>query len=239
MSSFERLTGGGTFSAAELLGEADLASLAPDARPYVFFNFVATLDGRAAIDGSSRALGEAADLEMLLGLRIVADAVLVGPSTVRAEGYGRLLSPQRRAEPPLAVLISRRFDIPWEAGLFAAADQPVIVYGPADAGPVPAEVAAPVEVVRLDECTPAAALSDLRARGVRALLSEGGPTLFHGFLAAGVVDELFLTVSPLLTGDEGQTSLLSGGRLVDPARFALSWALRAGDELFLRYANAR
>jgi riboflavin biosynthesis pyrimidine reductase len=239
MSSFERLTGGGTFTATELLAEADLASLAPDARPYVFFNFVATLDGRAAIDGSSRGLGGDADLEMLLGLRTVADAVLVGPSTVRAEGYGRLLAASRRAEPPVAVLISRRFDIPWEAGLFAAADQPVIVYGPADAGSVPPEVAAPVEVVRLDECTPAAALADLRARGVRALLSEGGPTLFHGFLAAGLVDELFLTVSPLMTGDETQTALLSGGRLPDAARFGLSWALRAGDELFLRYANAR
>ena len=102
------------------------------------------------------------------------------------------------------MLISRRFDIPWEAGLFAAADQPVIVYGPADAPAAPA-VAAPVEVVRLDECTPAAALADLRARGMRALLSEGGPTLFRGFLADGFVDELFLTVSPLITGDDAET----------------------------------
>ena len=59
------------------------------------------------------------------------------------------------------MLISRRFDIPWEAGLFAAPDQPVIVYGPSDAPAAP-DVAAPVEVVRLDECTPAAALADLR-----------------------------------------------------------------------------
>ena len=71
------------------------------------------------------------------------------------------------------------------------------------------DVAAPVEVVRLDECTPAAALADLRARGVRALLSEGGPTLFNGFVAAGLVDELFLTLSPLLTGDESETAILS------------------------------
>ena len=99
----------------------------------MFFNFVSTLDGRAALDGSTRPLGGPADLEMLLSLRAVADAVLIGPGTVRAEGYGRLVGPQRRADVPPAVLISRRFDIPWEAGLFAAADQPVIVYGPADA----------------------------------------------------------------------------------------------------------
>ena len=98
----------------------------------MFFNFVTTLDGRAALDGSTRPLGGPADLEMLLSLRAVADAVLVGPGTVRAEGYGRLVGPERRAEPPPAVLISRRFDIPWEAGLFAAADQPVLIYTSAD-----------------------------------------------------------------------------------------------------------
>jgi riboflavin biosynthesis pyrimidine reductase len=238
MSSFERLTGGGTYSAVVLLEEADLASRASAERPYVLFNFVETLDGRAAIDGSSRGLGGEGDLEMLLGLRTVADAVLVGASTVRAEGYGRLLSPERRAVPPLAVMISRRFDIPWEAGLFAAPDQPVLIYGPADAGPVP-DVAAPVEVVRLEDCTPAAALADLRARGVRALLSEGGPSLFHGLLEAGLVDELFLTLSPLLTGDTTQTGILSGPRLAAPARLVVSWVLRHEDELFLRYASAR
>jgi riboflavin biosynthesis pyrimidine reductase len=115
----------------------------------------------------------------------------------------------------------------------------VIVYGPADAGPVPSTVAAPVEVVRLDECTPGAALADLRARGVRALLSEGGPRLFRAFVAAGLVDELFLTLSPLLTGDETQTGIVAGGRFVNTASFDLSWALRAGNELFLRYATSR
>ena len=99
---------------------------------------------------------------MLLSLRAVADAVLIGPGTVRAEGYGRLVGPSGAPPPPPAVLISRRFDIPWEAGLFAAADQPVIVYTPAERREPP-DVAAPVEVVRLRECTPAAALADLRA----------------------------------------------------------------------------
>jgi riboflavin biosynthesis pyrimidine reductase len=236
---FERLTGGDVSSAAELLASADLAAGASEERPYTFFNFVSTLDGRAALDGSTRPLGGPADLEMLLALRTIADAVLIGPGTVRAEGYGRLVSPERRpGPPPPAVLISRRFDIPWEAGLFAAVDQPVLIYTSSDAGPAP-EVAAPVEVVRLEACTPAAALHDLRSRGVRALLSEGGPTLFHGFLEAGLVDELFLTLTPLLTGDEAETAILRGTRLADPSRFALRWVLRAEDELFLRYASVR
>jgi riboflavin biosynthesis pyrimidine reductase len=100
-------------------------------------------------------------------------------------------------------------------------------------------VAAPVEVVRLEECTPGAARADLRARGVRALLSEGGPTLFRGFLAAGFVDELFLTLTPLMTGDEAETAIVSGARLADVARMELRWVLRAEHELFLRYAMIR
>ena len=237
---FERLVpAGGEVSAAGVLAEAGFAALASEQRPYTFFNFVSTLDGRAALDGSTRPLGGPADLEMLLALRTVADAVLIGPGTVRAEGYGRLVSPARRpGPPPPAVLISRRFDIPWEAGLFAAADQPVIVYTSADAGDAP-EVAAPVEVVRLAPCSPAAALADLRARGVRALLSEGGPTLFGGLLADGLVDELFLTLSPMITGDEDELAIVSGPRLADPTRLALRWVLRAESELFLRYATVR
>jgi riboflavin biosynthesis pyrimidine reductase len=233
---FHRLIEGEALDAAQALG--DLGARATDDRPWVFFNFVSSVDGRAALDGSSSALGDAADLEMLLSLRTAADAVLIGPGTVRAEGYGRLVSPARRPSPPLAVLISRRFDIPWDAGLFAAPDQPVLVYTGADAGAAP-EVAAPVEVVRLADPSPAAVLRDLRRRGVRALLSEGGPSLFHALLAAGLVDELFLTVTPVLTGDDAAIRILRGPRLPEPARLTLSGALRAGDELFLRYATLR
>lgn len=236
---FQRLDGAdAAHEASALLAEAALGSLAGDARPHVFFNFVSTIDGRAALDGSTRPLGGDADLEMLLSLRAAADAVLIGPGTVRAEGYGRLVGPARRPSSPPAVLISRRFEIPWDAGLFAAADQPVIVYGPADAADAP-DVAAPVEVVRLDECTPAAALADLRGRGIRALLSEGGPTLFRALLADDLVDELFLTLTPVITGDGDELSIVEGGRLPDVSRFALRWVLRADDELFLRYAVVR
>jgi riboflavin biosynthesis pyrimidine reductase len=243
---FERLLPGGeAVSAAEALAPARLGALAGPDRPYVFMNFVATLDGRAAVDGSTRPLGGPADLAMLLALRDVADAVLLGPGTVRAEGYARLVGREERraarraaglAEDPPAVLISRRFDIPWEAGLFAAPEQPVIVYTAAGAvGDVPA-VAAPVEIVELPECTPTAALRDLRARGIRALLSEGGPTLFRGLLAPRLVDELFLTLSPVLTADHLETAVLSGPRLETPLRCELRWILRSESELFLRYA---
>jgi riboflavin biosynthesis pyrimidine reductase len=237
---YRRWADGAQVTAAEALAEADLRSLAGEDRPHVVFNFVSTLDGRAALDGSTKPLGGPGDLEMLLSLRAAVDAVLIGPGTVRAEGYARLVKPPRREDTPPAVLISRRFELPWEAGLFAAPDQPVLIYTGRDtAASVPSGVAAPVEVVQLPDPTPGAVLRDLRARGVRALLSEGGPTLFRAFAAAGLVDELFLTLAPLLTGDGDELSILEGGRLPGLARFRLAWVLRAEENLFLRYRAVR
>jgi riboflavin-specific deaminase-like protein len=241
---FSRLQPAGEpVSAPDLLDEIGFHDRAPDDRPYLFMNFVATLDGRAAVDGHTQALGSEADLDMLLSLRAAADALLIGSGTLRAEGYARLVrSAERRAgrlaagmaEDPTAVLISRGLDLPWErAGLFKAPEQRVIVYTSSDEDAP--EVAAQVEVVRLEEATPAAALADLRRRGVRALLSEGGPRLHRSLLAGGLVHELFLTMTPLLTGDELQPTIVAGGKLVDPISLELVWLLRSGPELFARY----
>lgn len=238
---YDRLRPAGPPAAAEdLLREARLGDLAPAGRPYLFMNFVESADGRATRDGSSRELGSDADLEMLLALRTVADAVMVGTGTIRAEGYGRLLGEVRRArrvaagqvaDPPM-VILSRRFDLPWDAGLFEAAEQPVLIYT-AVPGEVP-DVAAPVEVVLLEPYSSAAALADLRARGVRALLSEGGPTLLRGLLADGVVDELFLTLSPEIVGGD-ERRLIPGPPLDPVIELSLTWVLEAEGELFLRY----
>ena len=81
-------------------------------------------------------------------------------------------------------------------------------------------------------------LADLRARGVRALLSEGGPTLHGALWAAGVVDELFLTIAPLLTGDADEPNIVEGGRLPEAAELELLSIDRAGSEVFLRYGRA-
>ena len=100
---FQRLTWRRALSAAELLAEADLAARAPEERPYVFFNFVTTLDGRAAMDGIDAAARRRPPTSRCCSsLRAVADAVLIGPGTVRAEGYGRLVgarAPRRRRRP--------------------------------------------------------------------------------------------------------------------------------------------
>ena len=232
-------------TAAELLAEVRPRERAPEGRPFVFVNMVSTIDGRAQVLGRTRELGDEADLEMLLELRAIADAVLIGTGTLRAEGYARLIgSAERRArreaaglaaDPP-AVLLSRSLDLPWDAGLFADAEQPVLVYTSEAAEAEVPETVAPVEIVRMADPAPAAMLADLRARGIAALLSEGGPTLNHALLAAGVVDELFLTIAPQITGEAEALRIVEGEGLAVPRRARPVWVLRASGELFLRYA---
>jgi riboflavin biosynthesis pyrimidine reductase len=205
-------------TADELVGEAGAQ---PAARPWVTSVMVSSLDGRATLGGTSRALGGPSDLAMLLALRRRADALLVGPSTVRAEGYGPLPCP--------AVLVSRSFDLPWEAGLFAAPGQRVLVYS--DAQQEPPDVAA--EVVAVPIVALAEVLADLRERGYERLLCEGGPTLNRALLAEGLLDELFLTLVPVVAGDEGAPAIIAPG---DSARLSLRSVATDEGELYLRYS---
>jgi riboflavin-specific deaminase-like protein len=209
-------------------------------RPFVFVNMVASVDGRATIEGRAHQLGSPTDTLLLTELRTLADAVLIGSGTLRAESYARLVAnPDRVARreaagkppTPTAVLISRSLDLPWDAGLFQAADQPVVVYTAADLDPPPTP--APVEVVRTAE--PPEALRDLKRRGVRALLCEGGPTLNRALLAAGLVDELFLTLSPMLVGNQDAPRIVEGEDLRTPVHLDLGWVLHHDGELYLRY----
>jgi len=224
---------------AEHLAAVRAHERAPADRPFVFGNFVTSVDGHATIEGRSQALGGPGDLEMLLALRAMADAVLLGTSTLTVEGYARLVGAEHRraaraaaglAPDPPAVLVTRSGRVPWEAGLFAAREQPVLIYGPAVPPP---GLAAPVEVIATPDLR--AVLADLRARGVRALLSEAGPTFTRSLVGEGLLDELFLTASPLVTADVTQPGLLAGPALPTPAALDLRWVLHHAGELFLRY----
>jgi riboflavin biosynthesis pyrimidine reductase len=204
-------------TADALVGDA---ARLPAQRPWVSAIMVASLDGRATLGGTSRALGGPQDLQMLLALRRRADALIVGPGTVRAEGYGPLPCP--------AVLVSRSFDLPWDAGLFAAPGQRVLLYTRAGAEPPP--VAATVETVPLTALPEV--LADLRGRGVERLLCEGGPTLNRALLDAGLLDELFLTLSPVVSGEKGPPIIGDGGS----AQLALRSVATADGDLYLRYS---
>jgi riboflavin biosynthesis pyrimidine reductase len=213
-------------------------------RPLVAMNFVATVDGRATIGGVSGPIGSATDTKMLARLRTRFDAVMIGAGTMRAERYGRIAAkPETRearerlglAADPLMVIVSGRLDLPWDAPLFSAGGGSVLIVTAAEGEPPPTET--PVEVVRhAGGVNLAAALGHLRReRDVRALICEGGPRLHADLQAGGLVDELFLTVAPKLTG--AGPSILEGA-LPSPEHLELAWLLEEDGELFARYRSA-
>lgn len=216
--------------AAEVVGALALRERGPVAdRPRVVAAMIASLDGRAAVEGRSVGLGHPEDRALLRGLRDGSDAVLVGAATVRAERYAKLFDGDDR---PLIAVASRSGDVPWEVGMFAEPDTRVAVYTEAEVA-VPGHVVAAAEVRALAD--PVAVLTDLRARdGAELVLCEGGPTLLRSLVAAGLLDDLVLTVAPLLVGGDAPAPL-AGAALEPPARLALAGQWRADDHLFLHY----
>jgi riboflavin-specific deaminase-like protein len=213
-------------------------------RPLVAMNFATTLDGRATIGGTSGPIGSEADTAMLAGLRTRFDAVMIGAGTMRAERYGRLATgeetrarrQQAGLEPePLLVLVSGRLDLPWEAPLFSEGGE-VLVFTAAETEPP--ETVTEVTVVRHEGAVnlPEALRHLRRERGIRALLSEGGPHLHEQLQADGLVDDLFLTIAPKLSG--GEALRILEGPLPETVALELAWLLEQDNELFARYRRS-
>jgi riboflavin-specific deaminase-like protein len=212
-------------------------------RPFVAVNMVTTLDGRASLNGRTVELGKQCDIELLLKLRTRFDAVMIGAGTMRAERYGRIVKdPDARAAreqiglppDPLAVIISGRLELPFDAPLFTDGGGRVLIFtAAADAEPPP--TATPVRVVRHQGSIDLVeALRYLREeRGIRAALCEGGPRLHGELQAAGLVDDLFLTIAPKLGG--GGSPRIVEGDLPGVAELELGWLLEKDGELFARY----
>lgn len=227
---------------AEQLSDLGLAGLAHAERPYTVLNFATTLDGYGAIDGRSGAIGSGADTEVLQRLRTQVDAVMIGAGTMRAERYGRMVSdPRLRAwreriglsHDPLAVIVSGRLELPWDAPLFTDGGGRVLIFTAAEEEPP--ETATPVRVVRHSgRVDIAAAMRHLRAeRGIRALLCEGGPGLHAQLQGEGLADELFLTIAPKLAG--GPAPHILEGELPEVIDLEQVWLLERDGELFGRY----
>jgi riboflavin biosynthesis pyrimidine reductase len=218
----------GPTSVSEQLETYRPSEEAPDERPLVGMNFVATVDGRATIEGRSGPIGSDADTEMLVGLRSRFEAVMIGAGTMRAERYG----PMKQ----LVVLVSGRLDLPWDAPLFTEERGEALIFTASEAEPP--ETAASVEVVRHEGAVNLReALRQLRQeRGIRALLSEGGPLLHAQMQADGLVDDLFLTIAPKLSG--GGAPRITEGPLPDVVGLELAWLLEEDGELFARYRRA-
>jgi riboflavin biosynthesis pyrimidine reductase len=217
---------------------------ADPAAPLLRLNMVASIEGTVVgEDGRAGTLGAAGDREVFRSLRALADAVLVGAATVRADGYGphRLraeLAGRRRADgrrdPAAIVVVTRSIDLDLGAPLFTQARVPTVVLTCAAADPLrrgAAERAGRV-VVAGEECVDlAAGVAALRRLGFAHVLCEGGPSVNTTLLRLGLVDELCLTVAPTLVG----RGLQLAGDLPQRRDLDLVSVLEQDGELFLRY----
>jgi riboflavin biosynthesis pyrimidine reductase len=225
--------------------------------PCVFSNFVQSVDGVTAIPsvpGSNKliAAGSAADRFVMGLLRACSDAVVVGSGTLEAsprgawsprqaypdaaEAYAELRSRIGRTDDPEVVVLTRSGRVDTAHPAFAAGAIALTTELGAARLPLPPDQV----VVAGDSLNGSTILAALGARGHGLILSEGGPRAWGPLLAERLVDELFLTVSPLLTGRTGtdprvslveETDLLDGG----PLEARLLGIRRGGDHLFLRY----
>ena len=226
---------------------ADLVELYPrEPSPVVRANFIASADGAASVDGLSGGLHGPGDKEIFDTLRMVCDALIVGAGTVTAENYDalRLTGPARAwrvehglPEFPRMVIVSRSLRLDLDQLVFTDAPVPPIVVT-AKSAPV-GRLAGRAEVLAVgdDEVDLAAMVAALHDRGATQLLCEGGPRLFGSMIAADLVTEFCLTVSPLLVG--GGPGRIAAGPTMPPVPMALRHALALQDMLFLRYARRR
>ncbi|GGK72413.1 hypothetical protein Sme01_08190 [Sphaerisporangium melleum] len=231
-----------------LPGPADEVDLAhayayPEQR-WLRLNMVSGADGGAWLKGVSEGLSGKGDRRVFGVLRGLADVVLAGASTVRTEAYGparprpswRELRVGRPAAPPIAV-ITRRLDLDLAGPLFTEAEpyaRTIVITterAPQDRRDEAARYA-DVIVAGDERVDLPLAVEALRERGLGRVLCEGGPRINGQLAAAGLVDELCLTISPLLTGGDA-ARILNGPPAHVPLR--LAQVLEEDGYLFCRY----
>jgi riboflavin biosynthesis pyrimidine reductase len=224
------------------LGDFELQQLtsSPDRRPtpdrpWVMANMVGSIDGGFAVGGRSGPLGGPADKLVFHALRAASDAILVAAGTARTERYGRpaVHSAPGSVVAPRLVIVSRSLRIPPDQPFLQGDGPEPLVFHPqdADTGSVPAGVT--LRATGTGEVDLASAMRSLRDDGIEQLLCEGGPNLLGQLFRANLVDELFLTVSPVLTG--GSDVGLIGPTSLGVASMALHRVLEQDGFLFLTY----
>ena len=229
---------------AEAIAGLDWAGLAPADRPYLAANMVATADGRAAVEGRTRAISSDTDRAIFHNLRTQADAIMAGAGTIRSERYGPLIKTdelrnkriREGLDPnPLAVIVSGRLHLPEDVGLLQDPDSHVVILTQSD-GEL-SGVRAQVDYLRAEPgpWDPRPQLEALRAQhGVRSILCEGGPSLNESLIREGLVDELFLSIAPKLAGGPPLT-MLTGDPLAAPLGTQLVSLYEHEGHLFARY----
>ena len=199
-------------------------------RPWITLTMVSSLDGSAAVGNTSGGLGNPTDREVLVTLRSMADVILVGAGTARAEGYGPPSKPDQRVG---VFTNSGRIDA--DSSLFSSGRGFVIA-------PERAEVPGSVEVLRsgterVDVAHAVSALAEV-VDGVGHAQLEGGPTLAGTFAAADLIDELAITWSPRMVGGIGPR--IATGGFAHDHRFTIAHLLHDDDGfVFTRWVRHR
>lgn len=214
---------------------------------WVVGHMVSGLDGTARVNGRVGALSTDADQRLFRQMRQIADVVLVGAETVRRERYGtvQLSSTQReerrdrgQSELPSIAVVSRRLALDWTASVFADAPpdaRPFVITCACADAQLQQEAARHADVIIAGDQSvePSIALAALADRGHRVVLCEGGPHWLGQLVAADRLDELCLSVSPRMGGDDLPLCVTPpGSPLVD---FVLRGAMVEDNALFLRY----
>jgi riboflavin biosynthesis pyrimidine reductase len=230
----------------DLDDDASLAEAyrAPAGR-FLRVNFIASLDGATTVSGRSRGLQSPGDLRVFRMLRALADVVLVGAGTAVAEGYGPMsddsavgrmrLALGRPATAPIAV-VSRRASLDPRSTLAGGSSPTILITCEAadpDRRTALAEAGLDVWVCGGHDVDLPTAVDRLVERGLAEITCEGGPQLLRSALAAGVVDELDLSMAPALVG--GEVRLVGDEPLHDVVRLDLRQVLEEDGMLFTRY----
>ncbi|OIJ65049.1 pyrimidine reductase family protein [Streptomyces mangrovisoli] len=214
-------------------------------------NMVSTLDGAAQHEGRSQPISCATDMRVFGTLRALADVVIAGAETVRQEGYrpararaefAALREAAGQGPAPAIAVVTAGLDLDFSLPLFTSPLVPTLILTGAGAAPervAAAEQAGARVVVAGDGVgvDPVRAVRELAELGHTRLLTEGGPRLLGQFVASGVLDELCLTVSPMLTAG-GAQRIAGGPAVAVPSRFRLVSLLEEEGFLFSRYARA-
>ncbi len=212
-------------------------------------NMISSADGASAIDGVSAPLGNPSDQVVFSAVRACADWIVAAADTVRIERY-QLPRPSQtaqrarlaagRCEQPGLAVVSSSLNLALDLPLFA--DQrpndrkPLILTGQ-DAEPEAMQALADVaEVVRLasPQPQPAEILAVLMSRGANVVLSEGGPSFNAQLADAGLIDELCLSLAPLIAGGPS-TRIVHGSLQSLPLKLHIDHLLEEDDTLFFRY----
>jgi len=211
----------------------DVAADAP--RPYLALNMIATVDGRAAVGGTAAGIGSDLDRRLMRELRAEADVVLHGASTVRADPLSARVPPdlvaerlaRGQSEQPLGAIVTASGDLPTGHPYFESS---TVVYLTSSRN---LSVSGPsIELKRVGSVSQV--VDDLKQRGVRRILCEGGPTLNVALFEAHLVDEIFFTLAPRIAGGDNPLTIVQGGAF-GMIPLELVSVERHGNELFLRY----